>query len=199
MWTWTAMDSPYQAHHLLGSADPAMHRQPTGSWRTYVDGWRRGCNSRPTGYTPYLIAVPAVFGKEIDFAQLVKLYGKDGSKRDNRTVIGNPDPAALSTSHVERQNLNIRMGNRRFYAEDQCVQQEVCQPLSLAGAVLHLLQLLPDAPDIGHDAGDGCRVVTRPATCWRAARNPGGLGAILKLSHSGGRSQTESLPTLEAV
>jgi len=77
------------------------------------------------GHKMYLDAVPDAFGADVDFAQLVKVYGNDpegmkryspaqclGTKRVD--VIGEPDPAHISTSYVERQNLNMRMNMRRF-------------------------------------------------------------------------------------
>jgi IS1 family transposase len=77
------------------------------------------------GHRMYLTAVPEVFGNRIDFAQLAKIYGSDpeGQKRyspaqclgTQRVVVsGYPDPEHISTSYVERQNLNLRMANRRF-------------------------------------------------------------------------------------
>src|SRR5205807_7469265 len=61
----------------------------------------------------------------IDYAMLVKMYGPapEGQRRYSPPVCtgthtyridGNPDPKHISTSYVERQNLNIRMGNRRM-------------------------------------------------------------------------------------
>jgi hypothetical protein len=72
-----------------------------------------------------LTAVPDAFGNQIDYAQLVKVFGDnpEGQKRYSPAqclgtqcveVIGNPDQAHISTSFVERQNLNMRMNMRRF-------------------------------------------------------------------------------------
>jgi hypothetical protein len=78
------------------------------------------------GHKMYLSAVPDAFGSDIDYAQLIKVYGNDpveGQKRyspaqclgtERIERIGSPDQAHISTSYVERQNLNMRMNMRRF-------------------------------------------------------------------------------------
>ncbi|MGA2135189.1 MAG: IS1 family transposase, partial [Bryobacteraceae bacterium] len=77
------------------------------------------------GHKMYLNAVPDSFGGQVDYAQLVKIYGNDpeGQKHysparilgiETKIVCGAPDFEHVSTSYVERQNLNMRMNMRRF-------------------------------------------------------------------------------------
>jgi IS1 family transposase len=78
------------------------------------------------GHRPYLEAVEAAFGSEIDYAQLIKIYGKTSKKDETRYspaecigcekkwIAGNPTKELISTSFVERQNLTMRMSMRRF-------------------------------------------------------------------------------------
>jgi IS1 family transposase len=77
------------------------------------------------GHRMYLEAVSGVFGADIDYAMLVKMYGYDpaGEARyspakcigtDKLVIEGNPDMKQVSTSYIERQNLTMRMNMRRF-------------------------------------------------------------------------------------
>ncbi len=77
------------------------------------------------GFPPYPAAVSYHFGNRIDFATLVKIYRspRGGEQRYSpgevtecipTPIIGNPDPNRICTSHIERQNLSMRMSMRRL-------------------------------------------------------------------------------------
>ncbi len=78
------------------------------------------------GHSAYLQAVEEAFGRNIDFAQLVKIYGSPTTQEQRRysppectgakktPISGNPNMADISTSYVERANLTMRMHMRRF-------------------------------------------------------------------------------------
>ncbi|SEW32167.1 DDE domain-containing protein [Aliiroseovarius sediminilitoris] len=125
-WTWTAIDSDSKliVSYMVGGRDSEYAIE-------FMDDLRDRLANRvqltTDGHKAYLEAVEGAFGGDVDYAQLIKIYGDMGGKTaarkyspaectgiKKRTVEGNPDKALISTSFVERQNLTMRMHMRRF-------------------------------------------------------------------------------------
>jgi IS1 family transposase len=126
VWTWTALDSDTK---LI--VQYAVDRRDVDAARTFMHNLVRRLAVRvqltTDGHKPYLVAVKEAFGDQIDYGQLIKIYtdpmGGQQERRysggvccgaEKRRKIGLPSRHAISTSHVERSNLTMRMSMRRF-------------------------------------------------------------------------------------
>lgn len=126
VWTWTAIDADTKLIPSWYIGD----RSAQAGWEFLTDLRSRLANRiqlTSDGHKAYLFAVAGSFGDDVDFAQLVKIYGKSGSEVGIRrysspecigavphAVYGEPDPKHISTSFAERSNLTMRKNMRRF-------------------------------------------------------------------------------------
>jgi IS1 family transposase len=123
VWTWVAMDADTKLvpSFMVGNRDAQ-------SATIFIDDLKGRLVNRvqltTDGLRVYLEAVEGAFGADVDYAQLVKIYGATQEETryspaecigcETKIIQGKPDLKHVSTSYIERQNLSVRMGMRRF-------------------------------------------------------------------------------------
>ena len=119
------------------------------------------------GHGSYLNTVPEAFAWDVDWAMLVKIYGRETKEAERRY-----SPAPCLGAKKQPQNRKSRSeahlhqlcgapepndadGDAPVYAPDECLLKEGRAPYCVAGDSLHVLQLRAHPPDHPVDAGDG--------------------------------------------
>jgi len=123
VWTWAAIDADTKLipSFTIGNRDAA-------SARILIEDLAGRLKNRiqltSDGLKVYVDAIEGAFGCDIDYAMLVKTYESSQEETryspavctscERKPIMGRPDPRYISTSYVERSNLSMRMGIRRF-------------------------------------------------------------------------------------
>ena len=128
-WTWVALDADHKLaiSWMIGPRDELT---AVDLMADLAERLTRRVQLTTDGLAAYVPAVESVFGADIDFGQIIKIYGREKTTDQETTatrysppkcisarrrrISGRPHPEDMNTSYVERQNLTMRMQARRF-------------------------------------------------------------------------------------
>jgi transposase-like protein/IS1 family transposase len=137
-WPWEAHDNSIgDAYCFVGIERKsklvlnfALGRRDQATTDSFIEGLRAATAPQrfqitTDGFKPYISAIDTTLSDRVDYGMLIKVYAapREGEQRYSpadvveaapKPVMGNPDKGRICTSHVERQNLSIRMGMRRM-------------------------------------------------------------------------------------
>ena len=119
IWTWTALcrDTKLVPSWLVGDRGANAAREIVDDLASRL---ANRCHISTDGHVAYVHAIKGAFGEDVDYGRLIKVYGTDEQGRevviraDKMPTIGEPEMDNICTSHVEHQNLTMRMQMRRF-------------------------------------------------------------------------------------
>ena len=147
VWTWAAIDADTKLIPcwVIGPRDGVTARIFVND---LADRFANRVQLTSDGLAVYLQAVERAFRGHVDYAMLQKIYGSpnDGEKRyspaecigcERKIIDGDPDPAHISTSYIERANVTMRMGMRRFTRLTNGFSKKIAN--HMAAVALHML------------------------------------------------------------
>lgn len=128
IWTWTCLESDTKLMISWYVGDRGAESAETFMNDVATRIHRKPGQITTDGHKEYQQAVLNAFGSQINYAQIIKKYSNptEGATQERRyspskftgakknVVFGKPNREDISTSHIERSNLTLRMHCRRF-------------------------------------------------------------------------------------